>query len=159
MYWHSQPQNGPRRYWVSVGTAPGFPLALHQAASCFKSDLDVWEELNQRAGFLILGNGLLSHQTIFGVLYFLSFYLNSPMSSGYGARGLFLFERFPMGLGSFFLNKIHHMNLLSPRALLLSCVVSCLFGKWFIQSCSQKHFMPKRYCMLRYHACAFRNKS
>lgn len=59
----------------------------------------VWGSVDQsqRSGLLILGNGQLSSRTIFGVLYFPSFYCNSPLSSSYRAQGPLLFESFPTG--------------------------------------------------------------
>lgn len=61
-------------------------------------------ELSQRSGLLILGSSQLSSQTIFGVLYFPSFYHSSLVTSGYRARGPLRFESFPQGPSSAFLN-------------------------------------------------------
>lgn len=69
-------------------------------ASCFISDLEVYRV---RSGLLILGSSQLSSQTIFGVLYFPSFYHSSLVTSGYRAWGPLRFKSFPQGPSSAFL--------------------------------------------------------
>lgn len=87
----------------------------------------IWKAVS---GFLILGNGQSSSQTIFGSLYFPSFYRDSPVSSGYRTQGPLLFESFPRGLKCFL--KIHHRDLPSPCALLLFCVAASCLLSWVI---------------------------